>query len=86
MYIPIYLLLVNLISFILMRVDKSRAKNSQYRIPEKTFFIFAVIGGSVGVLCGMYAFRHKTKHWYFKYGIPLILLVQVAILIYILIK
>lgn len=63
-------------SFILMGVDKRRAKNKRWRVPEKTFFILAAMGGAPGAVVGMWVFRHKTRHWYFKYGLPAILLLQ----------
>ena len=76
-----YLILVNIIGFALMGIDKARAKKQAWRIPEKTLFTISVIGGSIGSWAGMYLFHHKTKHWYFVIGIPLILFVQVIILI-----
>lgn len=76
-----YLLLVNLIGFIMMGVDKRKAIKQAFRIPESTLFIIAIIGGSIGSLIGMYTFRHKTRHWQFVYGMPIILILQVLILI-----
>lgn len=78
----VYLTLLNLLAFTLYGVDKRRAKQGAWRIPEKTLLIVAVIGGSVGALAGMQVFRHKTRHWYFLYGLPLILLIQLAIAAY----
>ena len=63
----------------LMGIDKSRAKRQAWRIPEKTLFMCAILGGSFGTMVGMNTFRHKTKHWYFKYGLPAILAVQVIL-------
>jgi len=77
-YIIIYLLLINLINFALMYVDKEKAKQRKYRIPEKAFFILALLGGAFGGWAGMYVFHHKTKHWYFVVFIPAILLVQIV--------
>ena len=74
----IYFLIINVIGFFLMGIDKLRAKKQVWRVPEKTLFLIAVIGGSVGTNIGMYVFRHKTKHWYFVIGMPLILIAQVA--------
>ena len=71
--------LVNLVAFALMGVDKQRARTHQWRVPEKTLFLLAIIGGSVGALLGMWCFHHKTRHWYFRYGIPAILVVQLAL-------
>jgi uncharacterized membrane protein YsdA (DUF1294 family) len=75
----IVLVVINLIAFILYGVDKHRAKNHQWRISEKTLIGIAVIGGSIGAILGMYIFHHKTKHWYFRYGLPAILIVQVVL-------
>ena len=73
----IYLAAVNLFGLIIMGVDKSRAKRRKWRIPEATLFLVAIIGGSIGSIAGMYLFRHKTKHWYFVAGMPVILLLQI---------
>ncbi|MBP5529632.1 MAG: DUF1294 domain-containing protein [Lachnospiraceae bacterium] len=73
----IYLAAVNLFGLIIMGVDKSRAKRRKWRIPEATLFLVAIIGGSVGSIAGMYLFRHKTKHWYFVAGMPVILVLQI---------
>lgn len=80
----LYLLIINAVAFILMLVDKVKAKKNLWRIPEATLFLVAAIGGSIGSLLGMYTFRHKTKHIKFIVGMPLILAVQIiiAILIY----
>lgn len=77
----LYGVVINLIGFIIMGIDKSRARKHQWRIPEKTLFLVALLFGSFGTWTGMYAFHHKTKHWYFVVGMPLILMVQLAILI-----
>ncbi|WP_406655761.1 DUF1294 domain-containing protein [Methanolobus sp. ZRKC2] len=76
-----YLLLVNIVAFSLMGIDKRKAKKKERRIPEKTLFIWAIIGGSIGSIIGMYFFRHKTRHPTFKIGLPFILLLQVLIFI-----
>lgn len=73
----IYLAAVNLFGLIIMGVDKSRAKRRKWRIPEATLFLVAIIGGSIGSILGMYLFRHKTKHWYFVAGMPVILVLQI---------
>ena len=75
----IYFLIINVIGFFLMGIDKLRAKKQVWRVPEKTLFLIALLGGSVGTNIGMYVFRHKTKHWYFVIGMPLILIAQVAL-------
>ena len=74
-----YFIIMNLIGFALMGIDKYRAKQRSFRSPEATLFIVAIIGGSIGSIIGMYAFRHKTRHWYFVYGMPFILLVQIIL-------
>lgn len=81
-YIYGYLLIVNLAAFCLFGADKRRAKKHLWRIPEKTLFLSALLGGSIGALAGMYAFHHKTKHWYFYVGVPLILLGQIALAVW----
>ncbi len=75
----VYLAAVNLLDFILMGADKSKAKRGAYRIPEATLLLFAILGGSVGGILGMLLFRHKTRHAAFALGLPLILLVQLAL-------
>lgn len=79
----IYLVIINLIAFLLMAMDKSRARKHQWRIPEKTLFLSAILGGSIGAIAGMYTFHHKTKHWYFVIGMPAILIVQIALIMWI---
>ena len=74
-----WLLLVNLIAFALMGLDKGRAKRGRWRISEKTLFLPAVLGGSLGAIAGMRLFHHKTKHWYFRYGLPALLAVQILL-------
>ena len=75
----IYLVLINLAAFILMGLDKRKAKKNLWRIPEKTLFLSAILGGSAGAIAGMYVFHHKTRHWYFVIGIPLILVIQIGL-------
>jgi len=64
-------------------IDKLKAKKGLWRIPEVTLLMLAVIGGSIGAWCGMMVWRHKTKHLKFKFGVPAILFVQIALLIYV---
>lgn len=78
-YFLAYLLIVNAIAFLLMLIDKQKAKKKKWRIPEATLMGFAAIGGSVGALMGMYTFRHKTLHKKFTLGIPTILILQLAV-------
>ncbi len=73
-----YLAAANLAAFAAFGVDKRRAKRGAWRIPERTLFLLAILGGSIGAFLGMYVFHHKTKHWYFRWGIPAILLLQCA--------
>lgn len=79
--IIVYLIAINLISFIAMWLDKYKAKKGKWRIPEKTLIFLSLMGGSIGELCGMYTFRHKTKKARFSIGIPAILIFQVLIII-----
>jgi len=74
-----YLIIINLIAFVLYGVDKMKARQGLWRISEKTLIGIAVIGGSVGAILGMRVFHHKTRHWYFRYGLPVILIVQAAL-------
>lgn len=78
-----YLIAINLIGCFAMFLDKQKAKRGAWRIPEKTLFLFALLGGAFGTTMGMHLFRHKTKHWYFRFGMPLILLLQVGMFGYI---
>ena len=78
-----YFLLINLISFIVMYVDKRKAIKHKWRISESTLFLLSIFGGSLGILLAMYTFHHKTKHPNFKIGIPAILIFQVFILLFI---
>lgn len=77
-YLLCYLILANLAALVLMGLDKSRARRHRWRIPERTLFLSAVLGGSAGAIAGMWLFRHKTRHWYFVLGMPAILVLQVA--------
>lgn len=75
-FIICYLVLINCAAFALMGIDKRRAVRHAWRIPEKTLFASAIAGGSIGAIAGMRFFRHKTKHWSFRLGMPAILLLQ----------
>ncbi len=72
--------LMSVAGFVLMGVDKYRARRDMWRIPEKTLLACALLGGTPGVILGMNRFRHKTKHWYFRYGLPALLTLQLALL------
>lgn len=73
-----YLIIANIAAFCLMGIDKRKAKKKQWRIPEKTLFLSAIVGGSIGSLYGMHLFRHKTKHKSFVIGMPAILIAQLT--------
>ena len=77
----IYLIGINLAGFIIMGVDKKRAIRGAWRISEASLFFTALLGGSLGCILGMQYFRHKTKHWYFKYGMPAILVAQILLFV-----
>ena len=77
-----YLLLINVVAFAVFGVDKYRARNYQWRVPEKTLFLLAAVGGSIGALVGMYLFHHKTRHASFVLGIPAILVLQIVLLVW----
>lgn len=78
----IYLFLVNAVAFFLMLADKVKAKKKKWRIPEATLIGSAIIGGSIGALAGMYTFRHKTKHPKFTIGVPVILVLQIVLAVF----
>ena len=77
--LALYLIAVNILSFILFGVDKSKARRGSWRVSEKTLFAVAAIGGSIGAILGMFLFRHKTKHFSFRLGLPLILVGQLLL-------
>lgn len=77
-----YLLLINAAGLLIMLIDKRKAIKNRWRIPEKTMFTVAVLGGSLGVYAGMQLFRHKTKHAKFYIGVPLILALQIVLSIF----
>lgn len=77
-YLYIYLIIINIIGFFAMAIDKSKARRGAWRIPEKTLFLLSFIGGSLGTLTGMYVFRHKTKHMKFVWGMPAIFILHVV--------
>ena len=77
-----YLLGINAVTFIVYGIDKYKAKKAKWRIPEATLLLLAVLGGSIGAWMGMKVWHHKAKHKKFKYGIPAILLIQIALMTY----
>lgn len=78
----IYLIIINILGFLIMGVDKHKAKMGDRRIPENTLFTFTILGGGVGTIAGMYVFHHKTKKMKFKIGMPLILILEILIFVY----
>lgn len=80
----VWLIAINLVTFAVYGADKRRARRGAWRVPEKTLFLLPLLGGSVGALLGMRVFRHKTKHWYFVWGVPAILLAQMALAVWLL--
>ena len=85
-YLLWYLAAVNLVTFTVYGVDKAKARRGAWRVPEKTLFLLPLLGGSLGALLGMRVFHHKTKHWYFVWGIPLILLAQITLAVWLYVK
>lgn len=79
--IVIYLLIMNLFTFLIMGIDKKKAKKGRWRVPEKTLFILVALGGGIGGIAGMYVFRHKTKKMKFIIGFPLIIIMQIVVII-----
>ena len=77
-----YLIVINIVTFLVYGIDKWKAKQGSWRISEATLLILAVIGGSIGALLGMKVWRHKTQHKKFKYGLPLILIIQIILIGY----
>ena len=74
-----YLIIINVITFFMYGVDKEKARKGEWRIKEKDLILVALIGGSVGAFLGMHFFHHKTRHWYFRYGIPAIMILQIIL-------
>lgn len=77
--VTLYLAVMNLTGFAMMGIDKRKAVRRLWRIPESTLFVIAIIGGSIGSIIGMRVFHHKTRHWYFVLGMPLILILQILL-------
>ena len=77
-----YLLAINVVTFIMYGIDKYKAKKAKWRISEATLLLLAVLGGSIGAWMGMKVWHHKTMHKKFKYGIPAILFIQIALMAY----
>lgn len=77
----IYLVIINFLGFIIMGIDKLKAKRGSRRVPENTLFMFTILGGGVGTILGMYIFRHKTKKKKFTVGMPIILILEILLFI-----
>ena len=80
-FIIVYWVLINMIGIMAMFSDKERAVRHNWRIPERVLFLIALLGGSIGSIIGMWAFRHKIRHWYFVIGMPVILFLQIVLMI-----
>ena len=78
-WLALWVLFWSILDYVLMGIDKWKARRERWRVPEKTFFLVALLGGTLGAILGMYAFHHKTRHWYFKWGLPAILVAQIAL-------
>ena len=84
--IVIYLIVINIIGFFAMGIDKWKAKNNAWRIPENTLFAITALGGGIGTIAGMYTFRHKTKKNKFTIGLPAILILEIILIVYEILK
>ncbi len=73
---------INVITFMVYGIDKLKAKKGKWRIPEATLLLLAIVGGSIGAWCGMKVWHHKTMHKKFKYGVPMILMIQIVLCLY----
>ena len=78
----VWLIFWSLAAFIAMGADKRRARQGLWRVPEKTLFLLAALGGAPGAFLGMHLFHHKTKHWYFRLGLPLLVLLWAGLLVW----
>lgn len=85
-YFPVWLAAFSVIAFALMGIDKGKARRGARRIPEKTLFLFTLLGGGIGGMFGMHVFHHKTRHWYFAVFFPLIAIAQIALCAWLVIK
>lgn len=80
--IIIYFVIINILGFLIMYIDKQKAKKGHWRVPEKTLFIITVLGGGIGTIAGMYIFRHKTQKIAFVIGFPSITILEILAIIY----
>ena len=85
-YLYIWLIVINIITFAVFGIDKKKAIDGKFRIKELTLFVLSLLGGSLGGLIAMHTFHHKTRKWYFKFGIPLILIAWVAMIAWLVYK
>lgn len=85
-YLYIWLIVINIITFVVFGIDKKKAIDGKFRIKELTLFVLSLLGGSLGGLIAMHTFHHKTRKWYFKFGIPLILIAWVAMIAWLIYK
>ena len=85
-YVLILLAVMSVFLFVLMGLDKGKARRGVWRVSEKTLFVFALLGGAVGGTVGMFLFHHKTKHWYFRLGFPLLAAAQLALVAWLYLK
>ena len=81
-YVPYFLAAINVITFLVYGIDKLKAKKRKWRIPEATLLLLAIVGGSIGAWTGMKVWHHKPMHKKFKYGVPLILMIQIGLCLY----
>lgn len=85
-YLLIFMSVMSVFLFVLMAVDKGKARRGAWRISEKTLFVFALLGGAIGGSAGMFLFRHKTRHWTFRLAFPLLAILQIALCVYLFLK
>ena len=85
-YVIMYVIAINLIAFLAMYIDKKKAQKGKWRIKESTLFMLVLLGGGIGGIAGMYTFRHKTKKLKFTVGMPTILIAEIVLVVYLLIK
>ena len=85
-YAILYLVIINIVGFLAMGLDKWKAKNNMWRIPEDTLLAITALGGGIGTIAGMYKFRHKTQKPKFTVGLPTILILEVILVVYLLVK
>lgn len=85
-YLYLWLIVINIITFVVFGIDKKKAIDGKFRIKELTLFVLSLLGGSLGGLIAMHTFHHKTRKWYFKFGIPLILIAWVALIAWLIYK